>query len=161
MNTLKDKNLFTGMGITGLILACLVLIGCAGTYGRLSQDPDLLARYENHQLPADYTYYYIGRSTIPYAVVGIDPAWEFNKGFWSGIGTMDEVHHKIDNLSDLHPRAWDVTASHILDHQGNKIGVWYSYYRHTPVKIDAEKRMVTVYSPYNPNEDEGPAFLKQ
>jgi len=37
--------------------------------------------------------------------------------------------------------------------RGNNIGVWFSHYRYSPVRVDQEARMVEVFNPYNPNED--------
>jgi hypothetical protein len=46
-------------------------------------------------------------------------------------------------------------AADILDPAGRRIGVWFSFYHHTPVRIDPDSGMLEIFSPYDPNEDEG------
>lgn len=136
-----------------MLAICLALTGCTTIYGRLSSNPALLAQYRDAPVSPAYRFYYCGRSAIPDAVVGIDPSWEFNDRMWFPIDHPADVGKKIDGLSDLHPLAMDKTASDILDHQGKRIGVYFSYYPHTPVVIDPEKRRVSVFNPYDPNDE--------
>jgi hypothetical protein len=139
-----------------LLLAGMVLMSaCAGAYGKLVTSPASLNHYRNETLPADFNYYYCGRSGLPYAVVGIDDTYPFNDRVWFRIETMDEVYKKIANLSDLHPYARSMRAADILDPGGKRIGVWFSYYHHTPVRVDPDSGVLDIFNPYDPNEDEG------
>jgi len=142
-----------------LLLAGLILIGaCAGSYGKLATSPGFLDQYLQQTLPADFHYYYCGRSGLPYAVVGIDDTYQFNDRVWFRIDTMEEVYKKIDNLSDLHPHARFMRAVDILDPDGTRIGVWFSFYHHTPVRVDPDSGMLDILNPYDPNEDEPPIW---
>jgi hypothetical protein len=133
--------------------AAAILSGCAGNYGAIHSNAVLLDQYKGGGLPDQYNYYYCGRSSIPYAVVGIDKSYGFNERVWFKIASKEEVYKKIANLSDLHRDATHLFTSDILDTQGRKIGIWFSFYNTTPVQIDPETRMVNVYNPYNPNDD--------
>jgi hypothetical protein len=90
---------------------------------------------------------------MPYAVVGIDNAYGFSDRFWFKIDDKQEVYKKIANLSELHVSSTRLFTSDILDSQGQKLGIWFSFYNYSPVLVDDDTRMVTVYNPYNPNED--------
>ena len=133
----------------GLVL--FFLMGCLGS-GKLQSNSELLAQYRGGALSKTYNYYYCGRSTIPYAVVGIDNTYGFNDRLWFKIESEQAVYEKISNLSDLHMDSGAMVASDVLDGQGNKIGVWFSHYRFTPVRVDNDTRTVEVLNPYNPNE---------
>jgi len=139
-----------------LLLAGMVLMGaCAGSYGKLVTSQASEDQYRQQTLPADLDYYYCGRSGLPYAVVGIDDTYRFNDRVWFKIQSMDEVYEKIYNLSDLHPHARSMRAADILDPGGKRIGVWFSYYHHTPVKVDPDSGILDIFNPYEPDEDKG------
>lgn len=139
-----------------VLLACAAIMSaCAASYGKLVSSPVSRDQYQQQTLPSDLQYYYCGRSGLPYAVVGIDDTYPFNDRLWFRIDTMDDVYKKIYNLSDLHPNASFMRAADILDPAGRRIGVWFSFYHHTPVRIDPDSGMLEIFSPYDPNEDEG------
>jgi len=142
-------------GICFAVLVSFVMIaGCMGSYGKIVSNSETQKQYYTENLTDTYQYYYSGRSGLPNAVVGIDPKYRFQSRMWFPIDTMDQVYQKIRNLSDLHPDANRMRAADILDHEGNLIGVWFSYYYYTPVRVDPETGMVEIFNPYDPNEDE-------
>ena len=117
-------------------------------YGRLKTNPDLTDVFKNRRPLPDYNYYYCGRANLPYAVVGIDPGYEFQDRVWKKIETKEDVHKKAAGIlawNDIWPRGADV-----LDPSGNRIGIWFSYYHQTTVKVGPENK-VWVYNPYSPN----------
>lgn len=138
-----------------LLAGAVMMSACAASYGKLVFNPVSLDQYQQQTLPSDLQYYYCGRSGLPYAVIGIDDTYPFNDRVWFKIESMDEVYTKIYNLSDLHPHAHTMRAADILDPAGKRIGVWFSYYHYTPVRIDPETGILDIFNPYDPNEDEG------
>ncbi len=141
--------------ICALLLAAFAMIaGCMGSYGELVSSPATQEQYHTRSLAETYQYYYSGRSGLPYAVVGINKKYRFNSRLWFKIDTMDQVYQKISDLSNLHPDATRMRTADILDHKGNKIGVWFSYYYYTPVRINPETGVVEIFNPYDPNEDD-------
>ncbi|HKJ98493.1 MAG TPA: hypothetical protein VJ959_06200 [Desulfotignum sp.] len=156
---LQNKNIHHAGWLSSAI--CIVLLaafaltaGCAGSYGRFVSSPALQKQYNTSSLPDAYDYYYSGRSDLPYAVVGINNKYQFSSRLWFKIDTMDQVYKKISDLSDLHVDATRMRTADILDHKGNKIGVWFSYYYYTPVRINPETGTVKIFNPYDPNEDD-------
>jgi len=65
-----------------------------------------------------------------------------------------QVYQKIANLSDLHMNSAPLSGSDILDEQKKNVGVWFSRYAGTPVRVDHKTRKVAVFNPYNPDEDD-------
>ena len=134
-----------------LLVSLLVLTGCvSGTYGKLKTNGTLMGQYRDQTLPGDYEYYYCGRSGLPYAVVGIDRDYTFETKFWFKIESQEDLYLKISKLSD---HGWDSTimfSKEILGPDGKKIGIWFSYYNSTPVKVDLQTNTVAVYNPYKP-----------
>ncbi len=142
-------------GICAALLAAVIMIaGCMGSYGKLVSNPVIQEQYLTRNLSDAYQYYYSGRSGLPYAVVGIDPKYQFNARLWFKIDDMEQVYRKVRNLSDLHPDATRMRAADILDHEGNLIGIWFSYYYYTPVRIDPKTGEVEIFNPYDPNVDD-------
>lgn len=128
----------------------LILTGCKGDYGRLKLNPDLTVAFKNQLELPDYNYYFCGRARLPYAVVGIDPEYEFESKTWQKIETREDVHKKTAGVL-----AWNQNwskGSDILDPAGKKIGIWFSYYRSTVVKVGPENK-VAVYNPWSPTHD--------
>lgn len=136
-----------------VVILSIFLIGCVGVSGKLKSNPTLLTQYKDRALSKTYNYYYCGRSSLPYAVVGIDNTYGFNDRLWFKIESEQAVYEKIRNLSDLEIDSFPMAGADILDGQGNKIGVWFSHYRHTPVRVDDKSRKVEVFNPYNPNDE--------
>ncbi|MFN2358312.1 MAG: hypothetical protein ABR534_11285 [Desulfotignum sp.] len=149
----------TGICIALLVVSVMVA-GCAGSYGKLVSNPVIMDQYQTGSLSDEYQYYYSGRSGLPYAVVGIDKTYQFNSRLWFTIDSMDQVYKKISNLSDLHIDATRMRAADILDHNGKLIGVWFSYYYYTPVRINPETGVVEIFNPYDPNEDDRSWFIR-
>ncbi|MCF8092831.1 MAG: hypothetical protein K9K40_10290 [Desulfotignum sp.] len=147
------KQLSTGCCII-LLTAAAMIFGCMGSYGKLVSNPVTLDLYRHRTLPADLHYYYCGRSDLPYAVVGINSTYLFNDRLWFKIESMDQVYDKIKKLSDLHPGATTMKAADIMGPGGDRIGVWFSFYHHTPVQIDPHTRQLEIFNPYDPNEDD-------
>lgn len=130
---------------------CLFMAGCAaGSGGRLTHSKELMGQYRDKGLAENYTYYYCGRANIPYAVVGIDPAYTFDSRLWFKIDSRDEVYRKISNLSNLAASHSVMFAKNILSPTGAVIGTWFSFYNTTAIEVDEENKEVNVFSPYKP-----------
>jgi hypothetical protein len=135
-----------GMGIALMALSFMTA-GCMQSYGKFVSNPVILDRYQTGTLSNTYHYYFSGRSGLPDAVVGIDSNYRLKGRLWFKIETMNQVYEKIGNLSDLNADATALRTADILDHQGNLIGVWFSYFFYAPVNIDPETRTVEIQDP--------------
>jgi len=143
----------SGRWITVSLVLVFVLIsaGCGfHTAGYMKHRPELMAQYRENTLPDQYAYFYCGREDLPYAVVGIDPAYSFDTKFWFPIEFGPDLYQKIDHLSNLEPGQNRKYARAILGPAGNTIGVWFSYYHSTGVIVDDANHTIRVYNPYKP-----------
>jgi hypothetical protein len=83
-------------------------------------------------------------------VVGIDPAYEFEGKTWQKIETREDVYKKAAGVLAWNQN-WSKGAD-VLDPAGKKIGIWFSYYRSTAIKVGSGNK-VMVSNPYSPNDD--------
>jgi len=147
MNILEN---YRPMVIAVAIMILLSLSGCMQRYGSLKTNPDLTEAFKDQLDLPDYNYYYCGRASRPYAVVGIDRQYEFQGKTWHKIETKDDVYKKAAAILTWN-RDWS-KGSDVLDPAGKKIGIWFSYYRSTGVEVGPENR-VSVYNPYRTSDD--------
>lgn len=131
-------------------LALFMLWGCAsGSYGRLAFDPEVTQMFKDNAVPADFRYYTTGRSDMPDAIIGIAPQYEIVTRWWDPVvPNSKQFKSKVDFI--WNPRVWyrldPPQGSWILNPAGEKIGVWYSMYPATSIRVN-EKRQVAIYSP--------------
>jgi len=129
----------------------LFLSGCAGSSGKIQFNESLYNSYRNTLRIEEFNYYYIGRSGLPYAVIGIDKKYKFNDRIWNKINTLDDLLLEIYRLADTPHDYYKMTVADILDSKGDKIGVWFSYYHHTEVTINQDKKIIDVLNPCEHN----------
>jgi hypothetical protein len=130
------------------LVMLLFLSGCAGSSGKIQFNESLSSSYRNTLRIEEFNYYYIGRSGLPYAVIGIDKKYKFNDRVWHKINTLDDLLLEIYRLADTPQDYYKMTVADILDPTGDKIGVWFSYYHHTVVTINQDKKIIDVLNPY-------------
>jgi hypothetical protein len=134
-----------------VIICLLIFTGCVGAgWGGLKHNRDLMVSYKAKALPENLNYYYCGRSSIPYAVVGIDKAYAFEGKTWLKIESTDDLYYKIKNLSDLEPVHTIPHYKDIIGPDGRVMGLWFSYYNSTGVRVDEENKIIEVFNPYKP-----------
>ncbi len=131
-----------------LVLAIVFVGGCAGQYGRLQQDTEVTRMFVNNNVPENYHYYIDGRSEMPYAIVGILPDYQFISRFWTPVEpNTDDFARKVDFM--WQPRGFfhhtTGRGAYIQDPHGKKIGIWYSMYSSSPIKV-YEGNKVEVFS---------------
>lgn len=133
------------------IVFFLIPAGCGiHSAGHMKHSPELMAQYREETLPKQLSYFYCGRENLPYAVVGIDPAYSFETKFWFPIEFGPDLYNKIDHLSNLEPGQNRKYARVIIGPAGDVIGVWFSFYYSTGVIVDDSNHKIKVFNPYKP-----------
>jgi hypothetical protein len=137
--------------IAVFLLIPLFMVGCAaGQYGQLQRDSRVTQMFDNGGVPNSYRYYTIGRSDLPYAIIGIAPAYHLVPDFWEPVVPNTRAFARKVRAIWI-PQTWDRFESgqgaRILDRQGNQIGIWYSMYPYTVIKVLPDHR-VEIFSPY-------------
>jgi hypothetical protein len=143
-----------GMRLMGSIFAVLLLItGCAaGGYGRIVTDAEVTRLFTTQTVPEAYRYYQTGRSNLPYAIIGIAPNYRLVSVDWEPVEPNTEEFSRKVAFVWL-PGRWDRLESPqgawIVDAHGARVGIWYSYYPQTSVRVTPDRR-VSIFSPFIP-----------
>jgi len=149
MKILKTK-LYTSaqmVMILSLLAVIIMLTGCLNRYGVINMAVN--TSFESKTALVDHHYYYNGRKSIPYAIVGIHTDYTLNTWGWSPIEPVSsQLPEMIDRM--YQPGFSMPLGGAIFDPEGQQIGVWFSMWRQTTVKMEDENR-VSIHSPYNPN----------
>ena len=131
------------VGSGAWVVLMLMLFGCNTNYGRFarSAEVDLAFRQGDHQ--PGYQYYYAGRDTMPYAIIGIDRSYTVPSQYWLAFEPQAEQLVKMSG--NMYGQGHDYpSGSHILDPDGTIIGVWFSSVRLPSVKVDQQRKTVEV-----------------
>jgi len=135
--------------IISMLTVMMALTGCLNRYGGIKADFSVNANFESKTVLADHRYYYNGRKSIPYAIVGIHTDYTLNTWGWSPIEPAEsQLPKMIERM--YQPGLSMPQGGAIFDPDGKQIGVWFSIWRQTAIKMEGENQ-VNIYSPYNPN----------
>ena len=130
----------------GLILALMLLIftGCATPIsGRLQSSPEVTEVFKSSQIVADHQYYVSGFQRIPYAIIAVDNNFQLRSDRWKPINldstSLNQLIYRMEHVYSLNPR-----GAYILDHEGHRLGLWYSSQYQTKVKREKDNRIVVL-----------------
>lgn len=131
---------------SGLILAVMALIfaGCSAPIsGRLQGSAEITEMFKSSRILPDHQYYISGFQRLPYAIIAIDNNYQLQSSRWQPIDmnptSLNQIIYRMEHVYSLNPRgAW------ILDHEGNRMGIWYSSQYQTLVKREKDNRLVVV-----------------
>lgn len=140
------------VALFALLLTSIFMEGCA-SYGQLRRAPDVTQMFRSNTVPEDYRYYTIGRTDLPYAIIGIAPRYHLVTDHWEPVEPNTQTFARRVRGIWI-PQIWDRLESGqgawILDSTGHRIGIWYSMYPHTVIKVEPGHR-VEVFSPFTPS----------
>jgi len=147
------SNRYRFFTLLGAILALFLLIGCAGgNYGKLDRDRDLDNMFLNYEVLPDHLYYSTGGYDAPNAILAIHRDYELdNPGeLWVSVPNIDstQIRKWVDTIAPEQNYRYSNAyfASYILDPNGQRVGVWYSYDNFATVKF-LEENKIQVYTP--------------
>jgi hypothetical protein len=139
-----------------IVIVFSIFFGCMKSYGRFTIDDqvtrDVLSGVSDPQL----RYYYSGRDTMPYAIIGIDRAYDIHSPYWI------EFDPEPDRLKKMSQKIFaniqdDAYGARMISAQGKSIGVWYSTVFSRSVRVDEKKKTVQVLF-VNPENDNRPGW---
>jgi hypothetical protein len=142
-----------------IVLAAVLLTAaaCGSHYGNFSVSAEVTHAFETGTVEPDLDYYYAGRDTMPYAIMGIDRSYQVPSRYWIAFDPPPEQLKKMSgNIYGkvLH----DPYGAHIRDTEGKIVGIWYSNVRFQSVSVDPQNRTVEVLFP-NPENDDRPGIF--
>jgi len=133
------------MGVCIITFTMVFLAACSGNYGRLQNSNEVGQAFKNFEMLDNYEYYFSGRPNKPSAIIGIDPAFEFESRFWTVI-EPDQFQTMVGRLSP--PEYGFLNGAVMLTPDGRKAGVWYSWVRIASVKFDGDRIMISSPEPF-------------
>jgi hypothetical protein len=132
-----------------LMSITLVFAGCGSvTYGRLESSPEITRVFKDGKILSHHQYYTSGFQRVPYAIIAIADKYQLGSGRWQPLdmdsSTLNQMVFRMDHVYSLIPRgAW------ILDHEGHRLGAWFSSQYQTTVQ--RENNHIMVASPEPPD----------
>ena len=136
-----------------LVFMLLFFAGCAGNYGYVQRSREVGRMFENLNIPSDYNYYFTGPEAVPYAIIGIHPDYNLKTRLWKSVNLTTEMLQMWLASGMQGAIGMPPGGSYILGPDGEKIGIWYSIFRYSPVKL-VDNREVVVHPPtYFPGMD--------
>ena len=160
MSTQTSTGLRGRQRIFGLIfLAALLLTvaACGSHYGRFSLNAKVTHAFETGTVEPDLDYYYAGRDTMPYAIMGIDRRYQVPSRYWISFDPEPERLKKMSGNIYGKDRQ-DPYGARILDTESKIVGIWYSNVNFKSVSVDKENMTVEVLFP-NPENDDRPGVF--
>ena len=131
--------------MTALLAALTLFSGLAGcdNYGKLQRDPSLTKAFQNDQVDDGYTYYYLGRDNMPYAIAGIDPRYALKSKFWLPVEPKTEKFKKmIYWIWTDHNYA--PYGAYVMGSGGEKVGIFYCSIDRVVINIDKTNKTVSL-----------------
>ncbi|MCB2149729.1 MAG: hypothetical protein KQI81_24835 [Deltaproteobacteria bacterium] len=137
-----------------LVASMLLLAGCMKNYGRFNLDPQVDRDFRTGTVQPEFQYYYAGRDTMPYAIIGIDRGYSVPSRYWIPFAPKPAQFKEMSGnmFNEIRDEPY---GAHILDPDGKVIGVWYSTVIFRSVKVDRHSRTVDVLFK-NPEDDDRP-----
>ena len=138
----SKRRLLCFMLFAGAALA-VCLSGCLQRYGRFNRDAQVSHAFRSGSVPPELNYYYAGRDTMPYAIMGIDPGFVISSSLWIAFEPKPEQLQKMS--ANIYGKdQYDPYGFNILDPDGAIVGIWFSSLHFPSVKVDQQSRTVEV-----------------
>ena len=117
-------------------------------FGKLKRDAETTQIFETYQILPNHKYYISAWGNIPYAIIGIHENYTLRKGLWKEVELTSQLLRSwVFQMEPIY--GYPPYGSNILDHEGNRLGVWYSSKQWTTVIME-ENNGVAVFTPEPP-----------
>jgi hypothetical protein len=152
MRRSPKENVYLGFKWFGLVVALSAMfLACSGNMSYFRQSRDVSKMFESGEVLPDHRYY-VGGPSKPNAVVAIHKEYTLESDSWKEI-SVDPA-----SLADLIKRVGFVPGAEeksrrlpngakIISPDGRQIGVWYSVYDYSIVRMLDGKRISLTYPP--------------
>ena len=130
-----------------LLMLIAVFSGCSANYGRLNLSKEVEKTFENAVVLPDHKYYYSGGDFRPRAILAIHNSYKLRTSLWKEVDLEPEqLKNWILFMTEFRGYSFRTYGSRVLDPEGKQLGIWYSAWNRTPVKMLGENE-VAVYPP--------------
>ena len=121
-----------------------VFSGCAANYGSFKVDAEVAQTIRSGERQEGYQYYYSGRETMPYAIIGVDQQYTVSSPYWTAFSPPAQ-QLKLMSRNIFGKNRSQPYGAQILAPDGQVVGVWYAILIDRTVRVDAENRTVDVF----------------
>lgn len=143
----REKNMnqiHVRLSIAGVmcLIVLLALSGCSSNYGNIRWNSETTQIFRTYTVLPDHNYYYSGGDARPNAIMGIHQRYTLVSDLWKKVDlNSDQLKEWVNNMvgRDLFKTSPDGYV--ISDAEGNRIGVWYSMWDWTTVKLESGNRV--------------------
>lgn len=131
-----------------LLMLTVVFSGCSTNYGQLRLSTEVENTFLDAIVLPNHKYYYSGGDTRPRAILAIHNSYKLRTNLWKEVDLESEqLKNWIQQMRDfLEGYSFRTFGSRVLDPEGKQVGIWYSAWNRTPVKMVGENE-VAVYPP--------------
>ena len=144
--------------ITILLSSVIIFWGCSGNYGNIQRSREAGRSFENFQVYDDHNYYFSGPANSPYAIIGIQKDYVLKTRLWKRVDLTPEKLKSWLNLGMQGTLGFPPAGGYILGPDREKIGIWYSIFNGTVVKMENDN-IVVVHPPASyPGQNVRPAI---
>jgi hypothetical protein len=149
--------------IPAWILMIGLLAGCASSpearqnLGTLRLSSEVSQIFETHQVLPNHRYYVSGSNTRPDAIIGIDQNYSLDTRLWREAADLgsEQLRRWVDQINGFRPPTRTL-GSAILSANGEQVGVWYSHFNSTTVRVEANNQIMV----FPPNQSRRPPTSK-
>lgn len=127
-------------------MLCLMLlsgpVGCFSNYGNIRWSSEAAEAFRSYKILGDHKYYYSGGDARPNAIIAIHQNYTLVPELWKEVDvTSDQLKAWVDlmvaqNLFYTSPEGFIIN-----DAKGNRVGIWYSMWDWTSVKMESDNRI--------------------
>lgn len=114
--------------------------------------------FESFQVPGAYQYYYAGSDKEPDALMGLHRDYTLNNNLWKETDMHRQQLKKLIDEINLVGNPTTAQGRHILDPNGNIIGIFYSKWEGGPVKMGSGNQVV-IHLPKIERRKRPPLFM--
>ena len=135
---------------TLLLIMPLAFTGCFATYGKLATSAAVEQDFAQYHFVTNYSYYYLGFESNPYAILGLDSRYHLQQNLWKPLDPKTHILEKmVKSMKDV-PACYDCLRRapkgyQVLAPGGEAIGVLFSCYTWFPVEVKADNLVIVSY----------------
>ena len=123
------------------------------SFGKFVPSQDVAKAFQTCHVMEGYDYYCVGPEHKPDAVIGIKQGYTLKSKIWKHITMTPEILKTWMNM--IHSKSWPLASfgSYLQDSKGNQVGLWYSEWDTTSVRVSDDKKIVVSLPRPTPAED--------
>ncbi|MEJ2155515.1 MAG: hypothetical protein P8X96_09285 [Desulfobacteraceae bacterium] len=129
------------------LLSILIVGGCATGATYFQQSNDIAAQFEKGRILDGYRYYLGGPVAKPNAIVALKDGYHLESEYWRlYAATPDALKKMVERISQVDgveakQQQMISNGARIMDGGGGQIGIWYSVYDYSQVRLLDAKRV--------------------